>query len=235
MKVAIITPYHSEPLGTIKRCHDSVRNQVGVHSRHMLVADGNPRVEIDGWDADHYRLPTRHDDAGATPRALGALSAFSLGYDAVMFLDADNWYYSNHAQVLMEILSDSGADAVIATRNIHKPDGTFMYTDRIESNGENMIDTNTWLLTPKARDLLGKWIVDPGQRLWSDRHFAKAMLDGGMRIARSHEPTVAYATKWAWHYQHAGMPIPADAVWIDKDDDGNLIHVAHIDRNARGG
>lgn len=235
MKVAVVTPYHAEPIDMVKRCHDSVRNQTASDVRHILVADGRPRVLLDSWKADHYKLPLSHNDAGATPRAIGALSAFSHGYDVVMFLDADNWYYTNHVRVLLDILSESGADAVIATRNIHKPDGTFMYTDNIESNGENMIDTNTWAVTKKSKDLLSSWIVEPSQRLWSDRYFAKAMVDGGMRIARSHEPTVAYATKWAWHYHHANLPIPGDAVWIDKDADGNLIHTTHADKKAREG
>jgi hypothetical protein len=231
MRIAVVTPYHSESMEVLKRCHDSVRGQTAADVRHVLVADGNPRELPGSWDVDHHRLPISHGDAGATPRAMGALSAFSLGYDVVMFLDADNWYYSNHAQVLEEILTESGADAAVATRNIHKPNGEFMYTDNIESNGENMIDTNTWAITRKALPYLHSWIVAPGNRLWSDRYFDHAMRASGLRIARSHAPTVAYATKWAWHYHHAGLPVPLDSVWIDKDADGNLIQVPH---SARG-
>lgn len=231
MRTAIITPYHSETIHVLRRCHDSVLPQATDGSRHIMVADGNARIEVNSWDCDHYVLPASHGDAGATPRAIAAISAFSRGFDVVMFLDADNWYYSNHVAVIADILSESGADAVIAQRNIHKPNGDFMYTDTIESNGDNMIDTNTWAITRKAMPYLHSWVVEPGNRLWSDRYFDHAMRGSGLRIARSHSPTVAYATKWAWHYHHAGLPIPSDAVWIDKDPDGNLIQVPH---SARG-
>ena len=225
MKIAVVTPYHDENIDILKRCHDSVRNQT-IPVTHIMVGDGKARELIDRWKCEHHKLPYAHADAGATPRAIGALSAFSRGYDVVMFLDADNWYEQDHAKTLTAVLQESGADAVIATRTIHAQDGTAMYVDRIESNGENMIDTNTWVLTRSCLSQLHAWIVEPNNRLWSDRYFDHAMRSSELKIARCEVPTVAYVTKWAWHYQHAGMPIPDDAVWIDTVD-GVLVHRRH--------
>jgi glycosyltransferase involved in cell wall biosynthesis len=226
MKVAIVTPYHDEHLDVLRRCHDSVLNQT-IPAVHVMVGDGHSRWPVDGWTCEHYKLPYAHADAGATPRAIGALSAFSRGYDVVMFLDADNWYESEHVKIITNILAESGADAVIATRTIHAQDGSALYVDRIESNGENMIDTNTWALTRKCLPLLHAWIVEPQNRLWSDRYFDRAMRSSALKIARCDVPTVAYVTKWAWHYQHAGQHIPDDAVWIHTEADGTLVHRRH--------
>jgi Glycosyl transferase family 2 len=227
MRVAIITPYHSEDAVTLRRCHDSVLRQTYGNVRHIMVSDGNPHPMVDKLDVDHYKLPLAHADAGATPRALAAISAFSRGYDAVGFIDADNYLKPDHVQIMVDVLAESSADGVIATRVIHSQDDREMYVDRIESNGENMIDTNSWFLTRKALPAMTGWVVEPGQRLWSDRYFAKAVLDSGMSIVRSEEPTVVYVTKWAWHYQHAGWPIPAGSVWINRAADGTLTHAIH--------
>lgn len=226
MKVAVVTPYHDENIDVLRRCNESVRNQ-SIAATHVMVGDGKARELIDRWKCEHHKLPYAHADAGATPRAIGALSAFSRGYDVVMFLDADNWYEPEHVKTITEVFAQSDADAVIATRTIHALDGSAMYVDRIESNGENMIDTNGWALTRRCLPHLHAWIVEPQHRLWSDRYFDHAMRGSGLRIARCEIPTVAYVTKWAWHYQHAGWSIPDDAVWIDTAADGTLIHRRH--------
>lgn len=227
MRVAVVTPYYKETDMQLNRCMSSVNSQT-YPVTHIMVADGHPK-QLDPIYrfVEHMILPFSHSDAGATPRALGALSAFSRGYDAVAFLDADNWYETNHIDTMVKVIEDSNAAAVVATRTIYSQDCTPMYVDRVESNGENMVDTNSWFVTRKAMHLMTTWVVDPAQRLWSDRHFAKAMFSCGLNIVRCEEPTVAYVTKWAWHYKHAGLPIPPEAVWIDVDDNGALVHRKH--------
>ena len=230
MKVAIITPYHSEDAATLRRCHDSVLAQTYGNMRHIMVSDGNPHPMVDKLDVDHYKLPRAHGDAGATPRAMLALSAFSQGYDAIGFIDADNYLKPNHVETMVSVLEQSRADGVVATRVIHSQDDREMYVDTIESNGENMIDTNSWFLTRKSLPAMASWIVEPGQRLWSDRHFANAVMSSGLALVRCEQPTVVYVTKWAWHYQHAGWPIPDGAVWINQAADGTLTHVKHTNK-----
>lgn len=67
---AVITPYCSESLPVLERCHQSCASQT-MPVRHVMVADGEARPEIDGWDCDHLVLPHRHADNGNTPRCLG--------------------------------------------------------------------------------------------------------------------------------------------------------------------
>lgn len=230
MRVAIVTPYYGESGDILRRCHNSVKAQTYADVRHFIVSDGNMNPMLATLDADCYQLPRNHADAGATPRAMAALSAFSQGYDAVGFIDADNYLKPNHVETMVAVLQNSGADGIVATRIIHSQDDREMYVDTVESNGENMIDTNSWFLTSKAMHLLSYWITAPGQQLWSDRYFAKAVLDSGMRLVRCDEPTVVYVTRWAWHYQYAGWAVPDDAVWIQTAADGTLSHVKNANK-----
>jgi len=226
----MITPYHGEDAVTLRRCHDSVKHQTYANVRHMMVSDGQPHPMIDKLDVDHYKLPMAHDDAGATPRAMAALSAFSQGYDAIGFIDADCYIKPNHVELMVQIIQESNADGVIATRVIHSQDDREMYVDTVESNGENMVDTNSWFLTRKSLPAMTGWIVEPGQRLWSDRHFTAAIARSGMMLAQSTQATVVYVTRWAWHYQYAGWPIPDGTVWINQNADGSLNHVKHANK-----
>jgi len=229
MRVAVITPYHSEEHPILRRCAQSVQNQDATGIKHIFVADGNPHpcMKTFPW-ADHMILPVTHADAGATPRAIGALSAFSLGYDAVAFLDADNTYQPNHISSMVSIMERSGATVVTATRNICTESGENLYVDRIESTGENFCDTNCMFLGRSAMHLLTYWITEPAKRLWSDRRFWSAII--GSNITRAHctDPTVNYHSRWAWHYQHAGRTPPDDSVWISIGDDGTLTHQRHV-------
>ena len=229
MKVAIITPYYKEPVAILKRCHRSVLDQTYSNVTHIMVADGHKKSICGDWTVEHMILPASHHDAGATPRAIAAISAFSRGYDAVGFIDADNWIDSNHVTKMLETIKTADAQAVIATRRIHAVDGRELYVDRVESNGSNMVDTNCMFLTRDLLHLMSYWVVEPGKQLWSDRYFWSAVQKSGARIASCLEPTVAYCSKWAWHYQYAGEVPPPDSVWINQDEAGNLTHILHKD------
>jgi hypothetical protein len=74
----------------LERCHKSVRLQT-LPSEHVLVADGFPRAELDSWPARHIRLPTPSRNFGDTPRRIAGDAAIEAGFDAVAYLDADNW------------------------------------------------------------------------------------------------------------------------------------------------
>jgi glycosyltransferase involved in cell wall biosynthesis len=230
MKVAMITPYYKESTAQLRRCHNSVIKQTHKDVTHIMVADGNPHPWCDKQEMQHIILPRSHSDAGATPRALAAISAFSQGYDAVGFIDADNWIDTDHVAEMVRCIDATKAAAVVATRRIHALDNTEMYVDLVESNGENMVDTNCMFLTNAAVHLMSYWVTAPGMRLWSDRAFWDVVKQSKIPVARCTRPTVAYLSKWAWHYQYAGLTPPPDSVWIDKDAAGNLIHVKHKDR-----
>jgi hypothetical protein len=93
MRVAIVTAYCKEPDSTLERCRNSVVKQVsrtGCAIHQFMIADRHPQEIIDGWDATHFRIPPQRD-CGDTPRVIGAMLAVSAGFDALAFLDADNW------------------------------------------------------------------------------------------------------------------------------------------------
>ena len=230
MRVAVVTPYLKESDDVLARCHASVLSQVDVKLTHILVSDGMPNALCSTFNAEHIILPITHDDAGATPRLIGAISAFGRGYDAVAFLDADNWYFPNHIKTVSELLQKSGSDAVFAMRSIYDKNNNFMYVDSIESIGEYMVDTNCWFLSKKMLPLLHTWIINKSDKLINDKIFFTACKQSNAKIEKCNQPTVAYVTKWAWHYYTAKKQIPEDAVWLQKDAMGNYIHVTEKDR-----
>jgi len=233
MKVAVITPYYNEPTELLKRCHASVMAQTHGDITHIMVADGNPHPWCDKEaQVEHYILPKTHNDAGATPRALGAMSAFSRGFDAVAFLDADNWFELNHIQVMIDTMTEDKADAVVATRTIYSLDGNAMYVDEIESTGRTMVDTNCWFLHKKTAMLMAFWITDPENHLISDKIFFQAIMQSKVPVGRSLVPTVAYVTNWGWHYERAGLPIPHNAIWMSRDSNGKHIAIKERDRGV---
>jgi hypothetical protein len=227
VKIAVITPYWHETSDVLTRCRLSVSAQTHADYRHIMVADGNPHPIVSKWpDVDHMVLPCCHADAGATPRALAAISAFSQGYDAVAFLDADNTYEPNHLELMVKTI---GSQAVAtATRTICTRLGTALYIDTIESTGEDFCDTNCLFLTAPSMHCLVNWITEPSLRLWSDRKFWHSILQANLSRVHCKIPSVNYHSRWAWHYQHAGLIPPTDSVWIAQQN-GNLHTYTHAE------
>lgn len=231
MKVAVVTPYHRETDEQLNRCMDSVIRQTYADVTHIMVADGLPKPwRSIGTGFEHIVLSTSHSDAGATPRAIGGLSAFSRGFDAIAFLDADNWYEPDHIEKMVDVMQTKDANAIVATRTIYSMDLKKMYVDDIESDGKNMVDTNCMFLHRRLMYLLSFWITPPENRMVSDKAFWQNCTANGVEFVRCEHPTVAYVTKWAWHYQHAGMSVPDDSVWMGVDKAGNHFLVKHKDR-----
>ena len=234
MKVALVTPYYDESTEVLRRCHDSVQAQTYGDVRHIMVADGHPNDAVDQWDCDHIMLPHSHEDSGATPRAIGGLSAFGRGFDAIGFIDADNAVDPDHVEMMVHVAQAQQAQFVAATRRIHCGiTGRELYVDYIESNGEYLTDTNCMFLTRECAHLLGHWSKGAEQARGNDRLFWQAVKSSGVTIARCLKPTVTYSTRWAFHYGKAGVEIPGEAVWfryftdrpgIRRDNEGLLRH-----------
>ena len=160
MKVAVITPYYAEDTAALTRCHMSVKMQTYQNCVHIMVADGDPHPMVAKWkDIEHITLSQCHHDAGATPRAIGAISAFSRGFDAVAFLDADNTYTVDHLKTMVDLIGNN--DVVTATRNICTVAGDLLYVDTIESNGEQFCDTNCMFFTKDLLHLLPSFRRQP--------------------------------------------------------------------------
>lgn len=226
MKVAIVTPYYTESDDILNRCHLSVLAQNYPNVTHIMVADGRPAAWCNNQKIEHFILPHSHRDAGATPRAIAAISAFSRGYNAVGFLDADNWIDADHVSTMVNLLQDQYAVAV-AQRRIHALDTRLLYVDNWESNGRDFADTNCLFLTKPVLHLMTRWVTDASQNLWSDREFWNAIIQSKLPIVCCDRPTVAYVTRWAAHYVSARVEPPADSVWIHYEPDGSLTHIKH--------
>ena len=219
MRVAVISPYYNEPSEKIKRCRDSVVSQ-SHQSTHILVADGKPKPEIDEWDVEHMILPN-HADYGDTPRALAAMSAAARGFDAVCFLDADNWFEPNHVASLVSLHEQSGAEVVTSGRMLRRMDGSLLGPCKA-SDGQRFNDTNCYLITCAAFRLLPVWIFrEKKHACVGDRVFWDAVVKSGCKRVHSPEYSVNYETQFAGHYlQYNEKPPPGAKILVQSDQDG---------------
>lgn len=219
-KIAVITPYHREPLEMLAQCHESVLAQE-PSAHHFMIADGFPRSEIASWKVQHVTLAVNHDDCGATPRGIGAMLADSQGYDFVAFLDADNWYLREHLATLLELHQTSGAPVCTSFRNFHSADGAEMSISEAAEDLLQHVDTNCFFLHRSAFGVFPVWSRMPKQlALLSDRIFLAALRNERFPIASSRRRTVAYRTLHEPHYALAGLPPPPAAKPRGILDDG---------------
>jgi hypothetical protein len=184
-----------------------------------MVADGFPAADVDSWESVvHIKIPN-HADYGDTPRGVGAACAAANGFDAICFLDADNWYEPNHIETMRSIVQMTGAQVVTATRTIIAADGRVLGICK-ESNGIDFNDTNCYFLTRAAFPACAVWLFkDLSESIVGDRVFWRAVQTGGYTRAHSIVPTVNYVTTLAFHYQMFGETPPDDSKLIAQFND----------------
>ena len=208
LRVAVITPYYREKLEVLQQCHGSVLKQT-YPCVHFLVADGCVQLEVRKWSAEHITLSRPHADNGNTPRAVGSLSAMNQDFAAIAYLDADNWYYPRHIESMVNLHQQQGALVCTATRNIHRLDGSLMYTDSFESDGDKHVDTSCLFLSRPAFEILPIWATMPTQLgPICDRVIWRAILARGLSHAHCSEPTVAFRTQYQVHYHNLKEAAP---------------------------
>jgi len=211
MRVAVVTPYFKEPLDVLRRCHDSVAAQTGADVTHVMVADGHGRAELDAWPIRHLPMPWNHGDYGDTPRVTGAMSAATLGFDAICFLDADNWFEPDHVATLTARQRETGAHIVTATRNLIRPDGSLLGVDEA-SDGVGFCDMNCYLITRPAFGGLGAFAFkDPRSAIVDDKILWSIFKGSAAVFAHVSRPTVNYVTMWAISYLQRGEEPPPGA------------------------
>jgi len=212
-KVAVITPYYKEPIDQMERCLLSVRQQT-VAADHFLISDGHPQSWLDLTGVRHIRLGKSHGDYGNTPRGIGAQLAISEDYDAICFLDADNWYDKDHVQVCLQAaLSLTGqlqdCDYVVAKRRLVRPDLTVMYEGPDEPGH---IDTNSLFMLRGAFHLIPYWNLMPqNYSSIGDRLFRLVLLKNNLKEVTTNQITVNYYNLWASSYRNRGEQIPDGA------------------------
>ena len=216
-KVAVITPYYKEPDAELSRCLESVRTQT-YSCDHFMISDGFPNHVVEGSSAIHLKLGVAHADNGNTPRYVGAMVALALGYDAVAYLDADNWYESNHIESLVRAQHLTRANAVCSLRNIYLPDGYKLSDCDEEDLNKSHVDTSCYLFT---RDVEYLWhLFGQMPKDWGpvcDRVIFSAMQ--GNNIEWTSQRTLNFKSNYKRHFYRAGKPIPekthdiSDELW----------------------
>ena len=215
---AVITPYHAEDLAILQRCHQSCLDQ-SQPVRHVIVADGLPRAEIDRWDCDHLVLPHSHGDNGNTPRCLGAISAINRGYWPILMLDADNWFEPSHVALAMECKRrQPAADVIVTGRRIVLPDGTPVPGIPEEDVLLQHADTSCFVFYPSSFRALALWgMMPPYLGPVCDRFVFTAIQHFGLTIAWSQPATVSFTAHYSWAYKAVQRPVPDDVHDIDWD------------------
>ncbi|MEO0035631.1 MAG: hypothetical protein RLZZ501_1654 [Pseudomonadota bacterium] len=211
-RIAVVTPYYKEASEILAECHDSVTAQ-SVPCTHFMVADGFPNTVVDGWGGvEHLALSRAHANNGNTPRAIGSMSAIAQGFDAIAYLDADNWFRSDHLERMLELHRSKGVSICTSNRTMHRLDGSILYCD-LENDGVTFVDTSCFFLTRRAFRLAALWGMMPNQLSpLCDRIFWQAVQSSRLPRAHSREATVAFRTRYASHYAFAGEEPPPGAV-----------------------
>lgn len=206
--VAVITPYHKEPLRVLERCHQSVARQTYA-AHQFMIADGEPSAEVDQWPVTHIVLDQGHRDNGNTPRGIGGQIAFARGFDAVAYLDADNWFDPDHIATLVHTQRARRVPTVCAFRRIHLPDGTVVPGIDEEDEARTHVDTSAFLFSRERAFMAAIWSMMPAE--WGpvcDRiALTRAILAGG--IAWTGRQTINFESNYSLHYRMVGKAVPA--------------------------
>ena len=207
LRVAVVTSYFSEPVEVLRQAHESVLAQT-YPCRHVLVADGVPKAEVEDWDADHIVLSRNHADVGATPIFVGAADAAMRGFDLVALLDSDNWYREDHVQVLADLHRRTGAAFLSTSRMLCRLDGSVMAPCPL-TDPERFLDTSCMAFARPAFPLLTYYMCMPEYAYGiGDRVFYHHVRQSGVARAHSDERTLFYRCGKAGAYEMLGQPIP---------------------------
>jgi hypothetical protein len=209
-RIAVVTPYFKESLEILRKCHESVISQ-NVSVEHFMIADGFPKKEVDQWDVQHVKLPRAHADNGNTPRGIGGLIAQKADFDFVAYLDADNWFHTNHLKSLLDLFLTTKASVLASLRTFHDLQGNELKIVELSENSLRHVDTSCFMLHKSGFELLPVWTQMPKElSTLCDRVFYAAIRRSKLPIAHSSLRTVAFRSQYVAHYNAAGVCTPND-------------------------
>lgn len=198
-RVAVVTPYYQPNLSWLRQAHQSVLSQT-YPCDHILVGDGFREKTVDEWNVQHISLPHCAKDFGDTPRSIGSAYATRQGYDAIAYLDADNWYKNDHVASLVELHLRTKASLCASGRSLYRLDGRYL-GPCFDVDGKHFADTNCFLVTRGAFSLLPLWHeMDPSLHGVGDKVFWQEAANRGLSRAYSNSPTVAYRSSFRFSY-----------------------------------
>jgi len=215
MKVGMVVTCSHEPHSWLAQAVESVLAQTTT-TRPIIVCDGSlavadpaaARFTAAARHADQISAAAPHGDAGDWARSAGALHAAASGYDAVGFLDGDNWLEPDHVEKMLAL----DVDIATCARFICHADGRVLREDH-ECDGVGLVDTSCFLLRRGAFGLLAHWALIPralspacDQLFWG---CAKAVIrERHLTHAHSPVPTVNFRSRYATHYHALGLEPP---------------------------
>jgi glycosyltransferase involved in cell wall biosynthesis len=209
-RIAVLTPYFQESLAVLDRCHRSVEAQT-LPCDHILVADGHAKPEIAGWRAHHFELRTPSRNYGDTPRRVAGEFAIESGYDAVVYLDADNWLRPRHVESLAACHCQSGSAICHSARTFHRFDGSVLPLLQRSDNTEH-VDTSCLYVSSAAFDLLPLWGTWPPElSCIDDRMFWQAAKARRYEHAFTGALTTCYEASHRGQYHAVGEDPPPGA------------------------
>lgn len=208
MRVAVITPFHSESTEWLEQCHASVMGQ-SVACTHIMIGDAsNVRPPS---TALHIPLPKNVGDYGDTPRCIGSFYAAGLGYDVVMYLDGDNWFHPSHVETILSARDKTSASIVTSRRILVRLDGSPM-AECLGSDGQQFCDTNCLAVFRPAFSVFAVWsLMHPSLHPIDDRVIWKFILDSKFDRADTGVPTVYYRATHASFYRDLKEEAPHGA------------------------
>jgi|HubBroStandDraft_4_1064222.scaffolds.fasta_scaffold00046_70 glycosyltransferase involved in cell wall biosynthesis len=196
-KGVVVTPYANEPMEMILRCIESVAAQT-VPVRHLLVADGNPRKQLEFCQGvEHATLEKRYNDWGNTPRAYGMIHTSKAPFIAL--LDVDNIYLPEHIEsCLATAKANPDCDFVASKRQFVRYDkGAYTPSSAVDEPQWKHIDTSCYFFLPGTYALAAyMWANGPQEcaryRYSVDRHVYGALRAAGKKPAFTNRETVIY-------------------------------------------
>lgn len=210
LQIAVITPFHKPNPAWLAQCHASVRAQTHPCT-HILVSDGAGPPPLTDFSGQVILLDRRHEDIGNTPRAIGWMSAIAQKFDAVAFLDDDNWFHAHHIRSLIEAQERTGIPICTSRMELYDTAGNPLGPDTM-TDGVHHVDTSCYLITRPAFGVVASWTLMPERfRACGDSWFWHWLK---MRNFKTHDSglyTVCYRTTWPAHYKRHHKPVPPDA------------------------
>jgi glycosyltransferase involved in cell wall biosynthesis len=212
LKIAVVTPCYKENDDILRQCHLSVLRQ-SYPCTHILVADGHPKSLFDEQPKTmHVILPQANGDMGNTPRAIGGILADASGFDAVAYLDADNWYDPSHIEGLIAAHEANNQISLVSCkRRFYDLEGCQLHITEPDEDANRHVDTSCWIVFRPAFSLLRAWLMPKVLGPICDRIFLQKVAHERFWRFATDNRTVAFSTQYAVHYQAARVPVPAEA------------------------
>jgi glycosyltransferase involved in cell wall biosynthesis len=210
MKIAVVTPSYQTTEFYLGRCLSSVANQT-VAATQYLVCDGDEPSVIPPSEVRLIRLPFPHGDNGNAARAIGSIAAIADDFDAIAYLDSDNWFDARHIESLLRLQRQSGAAVCTSGRNLYDLEGDLLGPCS-EVDGETFVDTSCMMFFRPAFGVVTEWyrMAKPLAPI-CDRIVWEAVKKTKLSRIHSSKRTLNFTSRYAAHYRHFGRTPPANA------------------------